>query len=52
MSLSFQQVNTYTGKSLSMEAKGTLTAGNRSAQTTPPDSAVIVSLDRLAELSK
>lgn len=51
MSLSLQQSNTYTGQTLTMEAQGTLTPVNRSAQTMPPNSAVIVSLERLAEFT-
>lgn len=51
MSLSWKRANAYTGKSMEIEAQGTLTETNRPAQATPPNSAVIVSLDRLAEFS-
>lgn len=51
LSLTLQRSNTYTGKSLTMEAQGTLTQSAHTAQTQVPGSAVIVSLERLAELS-
>lgn len=52
MKLSLQRSNPYTGKSLTMEAEGTLKVTDRPALTAPPNSAVIVSLDRLAEFSR